>query len=124
MKKQKQHPEMVAPVQQQGRQTAFETLACEVGLLLEDGHLQTGIISVLGGEKFHCLSLFWLVGQHYLFQEISLLFWLEANEGDVYLCPPREQHLQLIIFEARLSSEHAVVIVRGIHSGICCVDCL
>ncbi|GFT15336.1 hypothetical protein NPIL_424211 [Nephila pilipes] len=120
---------MVAPVQQQGRQTAFETLACEVGPFLEEGHLQTdisqeGIISVLGGEKFHCLYSLWLVGQHYPFQEIYLLFWLEANECAVYLCPPREQHLQHIIFEAHLSSEHAVVIVRGIHSGICCVDYL
>ncbi|GFT17245.1 hypothetical protein NPIL_125811 [Nephila pilipes] len=108
---------MVAPVQQQGRRTAFETLACEVDLLLEEDDLQIersreGIISVLSGEKFHCLSSLWLVEQHYHFQEISLLFWLEANECAVYLCPPRERHLQHIIFEARLSSEQAVIIVR------------
>ncbi|GFT57775.1 hypothetical protein NPIL_525801 [Nephila pilipes] len=120
---------MVAPVQQQGRRTAFEMLACEVGLLMEEDHLHTersreGIISILGGEKFHYLSSLWLVEQHYLFQEISLLFGLEANACAVYLCPPRERHLQLIFFESHLSSEHAVVINRGIHSGICCIYCL
>ncbi|GFT40005.1 hypothetical protein NPIL_626501 [Nephila pilipes] len=134
-----QHSGFLSPIQQQGRHTAFEALAGKVDLLLEGDHLQTersreGIISVLGGEKFHCLSSFWLVEQDYLFQEISLLFWLEANKCVVYLCSPRE-HLQHLIFETHLSSEYANRNVirhelhswysfgmnefQGIHSGIC-----
>ncbi|GFU05340.1 uncharacterized protein NPIL_36011 [Nephila pilipes] len=65
-KKQKLHPGLVALVQHQERWTAFETFVCKVDLLLEEDPLQIersreGIISLLGGETFHCLSSLCLV---------------------------------------------------------------
>ncbi|GFT30671.1 hypothetical protein NPIL_248741 [Nephila pilipes] len=58
--KKKLHSGLVAPGQQQGKRTIFETLARKVGLLLEEDHFQTarsreGTFSVLGGERFHCV---------------------------------------------------------------------
>ncbi|GFT60828.1 hypothetical protein NPIL_336341 [Nephila pilipes] len=75
--------------------TAFETLSCNVDLLLLKDNFPTerpreGTVYVLDGEKFYCLFSLWLVEQHYPCQEISLSFWLEANKYDIYLCPPRK----------------------------------
>ncbi|GFT86376.1 hypothetical protein NPIL_613991 [Nephila pilipes] len=59
--KQKQNPGLVAQGQQQERWTAFEMLACKVGLLLEEDDFQTerfreGAVSVIDRENVFSLA--------------------------------------------------------------------